>query len=511
MNSTIRKFLSITLLLVVAALLWNSQPAAALEREGLQRALRASVQLGVLGPANDIIGTCSGTVLNEQGFILTNYHCVGQTDLYGEDPELAHGDLYNPDGLLLVAVNVDPRKLPVPTYVGQFIAGNPDQDVAVIKTVAYLDQQAELPASLPLVPALLADSDTVDIYDEVIVVGFPGVGGDTVTLTDGKISGFLDDDRDNLTDWFKTDALINGGNSGGTAINAAGSMIGIPSASIFDGERGDALHFIKPLNQAIPIIERALRAGSSSNTVVGGDGPQDGGSAIPTNQNFGAITFGAGYDEGIIDPSDTFASGTVEVHAALPYQKMRSSAAWGYIWLYEGQTAIDRSTLRWEFEAAGELDLSIWLDEGLPDGEYTLQVLLGSKIVQEGHFVVGSANPLDVPAKPADPIDEGVLVTGTIVDYDTNRPLAGAMIVFLQPGMTVADFDASTDDSAVLSVGVTDANGLYVIDAPLPRGEIYSVLVGMRGYQRIAVDEAFEVTMDDPDIIEMNPIGLERQ
>ena len=503
------------LLALLLGLLWSSLPARALEKEALKRDLHASVKLIILDANGEVFGGCSGTILNNQGYILTNFHCVGQTDIYGPDEEfgLAHGDLYNPQGLLGVAITDDPRQMPVPSYIAQYIAGNPEQDVAVIKIIADLDGNL-VPETLPLVPAVLIDSDQVELGEAVSVIGYPGVGGETVTFTEGKIAGFLDEDGDKLTDWFKTDVLINGGNSGGTAVNEKGEMIGIPSASTFDASRGDALRFIKPVNQAMPIIERALNAGSSQ-TEVGGVSGGKGGDTIASGQNFGEITFGAGFDKnGIVGASSTFKSGVAEVHAAVPYQKMRNGASWGYIWQYEGQDAIVETKLKWDQDDSGVLDLSIYSDDVLPDGNFSLQIILNDKVVQQDQFVIGSEDPTetDKPQKPPEAQSEGVLLTGRIVDYDTGKPIADAAIVILQPGKTVADFDAADDvNKVILSAGMTDADGKYITLVPLPRGQVYSVIAGKKGYQRLALDDALEISPDDPDVVELEDIGLQRQ
>lgn len=504
-----------TLLGLLVALLGSVLPAAALEREGLQRGLRASVKLLILDAEEFIVGTCSGTILNPQGYILTNYHCVGQTDIYGTDPNLAHGDLYHPEGILAVAINEDPRQLPVLTYVAQFLAGNPDQDVAVIKIIQYVDSDQPLPEELPLVPAVLLDSDVVEIGEEVNILGFPGLGGDTVTFTEGAISGFQDDDGDRVSDWFKTSALINAGNSGGTAVNERGEMIGVPSGSRSGGadRPQDALYLIKPLNHAVPIIERAMQAGSSDTGFEGNTGPNE--VEIPTDENIGGVLFGTGYEEnGVIGVGVSFASGTTEVHAAVPYQNMRNGTPWGYIWQYEGQDAIVETELRWEDGNEGELDLSIFSEEALPDGDFNLQIFINNELVREAQFTVGNSEPIedDVPQSP--PVEEaaGVTTFGQIVDYDTGQPIEGAIILFLVPGATVDEFYASEDFlSLVQASGATDADGFYVTAPPLPRGDVFTVIILADGYQTLAIDGALEITSEDPDFVEIDPISLESE
>src|SRR5689334_14847931 len=107
----------------------------AITKEALNRDLLATVKLLILDPDGKIFGICSGTHVGG-GVIVTNWHCVGHTDLYGEDDTglgLKNGDTYNPDGILGVAPQTDPRQIPKPTYLAHVVAGNPDIDVAVIK------------------------------------------------------------------------------------------------------------------------------------------------------------------------------------------------------------------------------------------------------------------------------------------------------------------------------------------------------------------------------------------
>jgi hypothetical protein len=79
---------------------------------------------------------------------------------------------------------------------------------------------------------------------------------------------------------------------------------------------------------------------------------------------------------------------------------------------------------------------------------------------------------------------------------------------------TVRDFDRDTRKGkaeTVQSYGVTNANGVFTTDAPLARGATYSVIVGARGYQRIAEDHAFILFDDEPDIVQLDPITMDRQ
>ena len=121
-----------------------------------------------------------------------------------------------------------------------------------------------------------------------------------------------------------------------------------------------------------------------------------------------------------------------------------------------------------------------------------------------------------MPQKPtADERSTGVTVSGTIIDHSTRKPIQGAAIAFLSPGKTVGDYDADNSKgkaNTVQAYGVANANGVFTSDTPLERGQTYSVIVSAKGYERIAENEALgRSATDDPDIVELEPIEMDRR
>jgi len=225
-----------------------SGPAGPSQPEGtkdLNRLAKSTVRLYALDDDFVCIGTGSGTIMNEQGYILTNYHCVG--DEYG---------LYNSMGYVAIALTTDVRAVAQPQYFAQFRGGDPALDLAVVQITEDLNGNRVSAADLKLTPAKLGNSDDLNIGDEINILGYPGVGGDTITFTAGKVSGFVDENYDNEVDWIKTDAIFSHGNSGGTAINGKGEMIGVPTQKLL-GEDVDIMFLLKPINQALSILEAA--------------------------------------------------------------------------------------------------------------------------------------------------------------------------------------------------------------------------------------------------------------
>src|SRR5215216_1291618 len=125
---------------------------AALSKQARDRAILSTVKILIIDADLNIMGTCSGTHVGN-GYIATNWHCVGHTDLYGEDDTgmgLQNGDTYNPDGIVAIAPTIDAKKLPKPTFFAKLIAGSPDVDVAVVRVYGMIDQNTALPKALPM-------------------------------------------------------------------------------------------------------------------------------------------------------------------------------------------------------------------------------------------------------------------------------------------------------------------------------------------------------------------------
>lgn len=224
-------------------------PAVPLSADAtLQRAIQATVQ--VLTPqdgVSDVLSTGSGTVINgEKGFILTNFHVVGDPDT---------GQYANANRTAWVALSPNGSMQPPEVrYRAEVVDGDPARDLALLRIVTDADGK-RTPTNLNLATIPVGDSATVQIGDTVTVLGYPGLGGDTITLTRGTVAGFVEG-------WIKTDAETNPGNSGGAAINVAGELIGVPSAGYVESGDEDArlpgkLGLIRPINAAQPLLKQA--------------------------------------------------------------------------------------------------------------------------------------------------------------------------------------------------------------------------------------------------------------
>jgi putative serine protease PepD len=176
-------------------------------------------------------GSGSGSILDQEGNILTNYHVI--------------------EGAQRLGVSFGGQK----NYAARVIGGDPDTDLAVIKLI-------EKPRE-PLTVIPLGDSDRLVVGQKVLAIGNP-FGLDR-TLTTGVISGLQRPIRARnnrpIEGAIQTDASINPGNSGGPLLDSHGRMIGINSQILSPSGASAGVGFAVPVNIAKRIVPQLVRNG----------------------------------------------------------------------------------------------------------------------------------------------------------------------------------------------------------------------------------------------------------
>lgn len=190
----------------------GGQPTQEGEPVGVSDLAKAVVEIFALDGNDEPVWHGSGTIITKDGLILTNAHVVDSR--YDEYERLA------------VGLTEDEDQAPEMAYEAEIRAVDYALDLAVIEITGELNGGTVL-QDFPFVS--IGDSDEVGIGDEVRILGYPGIGGDTITFTRGSVSGFTSDRSVGDRAWIKTDATIAGGNSGGLAVNGDGELIGVPS------------------------------------------------------------------------------------------------------------------------------------------------------------------------------------------------------------------------------------------------------------------------------------------
>ncbi len=175
-------------------------------------------------------GNGSGSMIDTQGNIVTNYHVV--------------------EGASKLTVSFGGDKV----YPATFVGGDPDTDLAIIKIT---------PPKQGIAVIQLGDSDGLQVGQKVLAIGNP-FGLDR-TLTTGVISGLQRPIRARngrpIDAAIQTDASINPGNSGGPLLDKFGRMIGINSQILSPSGASAGVGFAIPVNTAKRIIPQLIQFG----------------------------------------------------------------------------------------------------------------------------------------------------------------------------------------------------------------------------------------------------------
>lgn len=186
-------------------------------------------------------GLGSGVLVTTRGYVITAAHVVQTADLV--EVEFANGFRTT------AAVK----------------ASNPAKDLALLK----LDKVPE-----DIEPLKLADSDEINIGEEIFIIGAPY--GYSHTLSVGHISGRHSENEAGpigpQAETFQTDAVINQGNSGGPMFNMRGEVIGIVSYILSQSGGFEGLGFAITSNEVIQtLFEQPMAWSGMSGEVIAGD------------------------------------------------------------------------------------------------------------------------------------------------------------------------------------------------------------------------------------------------
>ena len=152
---------------------------------------------------DEMIGTGTGVVLTEDGYIITNAHVVAGG---------YHAEVVLSDETVLDA---------------ELVGWSADEDLAVLKVDAT-----------GLTPVVFGDSDLLQVGDSAYAMGNPLGEEYRSTFTDGIISAL--DRYVNVDDVYmsliQTTTPINFGNSGGALLNDRGQLVGITTIKIMSDD-----------------------------------------------------------------------------------------------------------------------------------------------------------------------------------------------------------------------------------------------------------------------------------
>lgn len=178
-------------------------------------------------------GGGSGTLLTEDGWILTNHHVVLQRDQTTAREAI-------------VSMTLDAARPPVELFRARVEDSDEALDLALLRVTSGFHGQA-LPAGYRFPRIELGSASSARAGASIRIAGFPDTGGlgtrVTITLTQGIVAGF---DALPAGRVVKTDAEITSGNSGGAALDRAGLLVGVPTSRVENGS--GQLGYVHPVD-----------------------------------------------------------------------------------------------------------------------------------------------------------------------------------------------------------------------------------------------------------------------
>ena len=176
-------------------------------------------------------GQGSGVIIDQRGYIITNYHVIG-------DADKVTVTLTQDEGI----------------YDAKIIGVDPENDLAVIKIANPKKKFNTIPLGL---------SKNLNVGQKVYAIGNP-FGLDR-TLTTGIISGLgrpiKTEEGSVIEGAIQTDASINPGNSGGPLIDSSGKLIGINTMIISPSGGSIGLGFAIPVDTVKEVAEELIQYG----------------------------------------------------------------------------------------------------------------------------------------------------------------------------------------------------------------------------------------------------------
>lgn len=183
------------------------------------------------------VGTGSGVIINDKGYIVTNNHVIDNAD----EVEVT---LYNNE-----------------SYKATVIGTDPTTDLALLQINAD-----------NLKTMSLVNSDDVEVGEWVLAVGNPLGLNSTVTagIVSAKARSIqINTDKFAVESFIQTDAAINPGNSGGALVNLDGNLVGINTAIASRTGTYTGYGFAVPSNIVTKVVEDLLKYGNVQRGMLG--------------------------------------------------------------------------------------------------------------------------------------------------------------------------------------------------------------------------------------------------
>ncbi|MFP3896433.1 MAG: trypsin-like peptidase domain-containing protein [Anaerolineales bacterium] len=213
----------------------------------LRRAEQATALIIVPDPALWHVSRGSGSVISSEGLVITNYHLM--TEKMGDVP-------VNEEGLAFVGLAKDAHEPPSAWYIACLLISDEKRDLAVLQIL--WDNEGQSIEGSSFTPMPLGDSGALELGQPLMGLGYPALGGETLTLTRGSMAGFYPFQDD--LHLGKTDSELLPGSSGGAVLDDTGRLVGVITAAHTDQRTKGRLSYFILLNEAQDMIKKARTA-----------------------------------------------------------------------------------------------------------------------------------------------------------------------------------------------------------------------------------------------------------
>jgi S1-C subfamily serine protease len=197
---------------------------------------RATFLIVILDSNDEPCGSGSGFLVRDGQTVATNHHVIASVI----------EDLPNETDCKTVVVGVsDDSGLRIERFEdAQVIKFDKRNDVAILEVRGL--------AELDIKPISLR-TDTPRLSEAIQIFGYPGIGGVSLTFTDGFLAGI---DESMSPALYKTTSQIAGGNSGGPVFDKNGRAIGLAAARFTDSEEVESIGLIIPIRHLVELLAR---------------------------------------------------------------------------------------------------------------------------------------------------------------------------------------------------------------------------------------------------------------
>ncbi len=216
------------------------------DSEFLSQAFAATVLIVTTDPTGHWMQRGSGVVVDELGLILTNHHVLADD----------RGRLLNDDGLAFIGFSSDVRRAPDRWYIAAAVALDPQRDLAVLRILST--EQGKSLTGHAFQPIALRQDGDLSLGEGLVGLGYPALGGETVTLTRGSMAGFAS--AQNEIHLGKTDSELLPGSSGGAVLDSQGRLVGIITLTMTEARTQGRLSYFVLIDEAEDLLLEARQA-----------------------------------------------------------------------------------------------------------------------------------------------------------------------------------------------------------------------------------------------------------